>query len=115
MPDEQIVSEVPITMAEMKEEIDKVKSRDKDLNTRSTKTMEYISHFKVPKLKESKEMYAKIEKLGIPRLKDQHINKIIDLMPKTVDELKVILQGYTLTVNNENLKKIVDIVNEYSK
>jgi len=36
-----------------------------------------------------------------------HIIKIIDVMPKNVEELKAMLQSYTITVNNENLKKIV--------
>ena len=36
-----------------------------------------------------------------------------NVAPKTIDELKVILQGYTITVNNENIKKIADTVNKF--
>jgi len=54
-------------------------------------------------------------KLNIPRLKEQHVHKLIDLNPTTLNELKVILQSYTITVNNESMKKIVDTINEFSE
>lgn len=115
MPDEEIVKEEPLTMVEMREELEEVKKRDKELNLRALKTFEYINQFTNLKSKEAKELYEKIEKLQIPRLRDQQIKKIIDLTPKTVDELKVVLQGYTLSVNNENMKKIVKVINESLK
>jgi len=43
----------------------------------------------------------------------QHIQKIIDITPTTINDLKVIVQSYTITLNNESMKKIVDAVNEF--
>jgi len=54
-----------------------------------------------------------LEDLKIPRLKDTHITKIIDILPTTLEDLKAVLQGYSLTVNNENLNKIVETVNGF--
>ena len=34
-------------------------------------------------------------------------------MPTSMDELKVIMQGYALPVTNDNLKKIIDAVSKY--
>jgi DNA-directed RNA polymerase subunit F len=64
--------------------------------------------------KKAEELKEKIEKLAIPRLKDEHIIKITDLMPANVEVLKVLLQAYTITVTQENLKKIVGVVQEFA-
>lgn len=106
-----VVKEEPISMAELKEELTDIKKRDKELNFRSNKTDDYLSQF--TKVKDIKELVKKIDKLQIPRLKIYHIIKIADLMPKTLNELKTLLQGYTITVNNENLNKIIEILQKY--
>lgn len=115
MGNPNIVEETPISMAEMKNEISKIKKRDKELNYRSNKTDEYLKQFTLVDLKTAKEISEKIEKLDIPRLKELHIKKIIDIMPSTAEEVKAILEAYPITVNNENMKKIAKIVSEYIK
>jgi DNA-directed RNA polymerase subunit F len=109
----EILEEVPMSMAQLKDELEKVKKRDKELNFRATKTEEYLNQ--VLEKKAFDDLFKKLTALNIPRLKEQHIYKIIDVLPASVDELKVLLQGYTLTVNNANLKKIVDTVKEFLK
>lgn len=109
----KILEENPLCMAEVKDMLDKIKKRDEELNFRANKTEEYIGTIPVLSSKQAKELREKIEGLNVPRLKDQHILKIIDTLPFSVDDLKVILQGYTITVNNDNMKKIVDAVAEY--
>jgi len=111
----EIISEKPITLTELKQEIDNIKKRDKELNFRVGKTEEYLSHFITLSKAKEDELIKKLEKLNVPRLKDAHITKIVDILPKTVDELKIILQGYTITVNNDNLKKIVDVVKDFAE
>lgn len=109
----KLISEKPISISELKQELEKIKKRDKELNFRALRTEEYIQHFTITK--DSAELAKKLESLEIPRLKETHIIKIIDLLPKTLDELKTILQGYTITVNNENLKKIVETVSKFTE
>lgn len=111
----EIISEKPITIAELKQEIDKIKKRDKELNFRVGKTEDYVNQFADLSKAKEEELIKKLEKLNIPRLKDIHITKIVDILPKTVDELKIILQGYTITVNNDNVKKIVDVVKDFAE
>ena len=111
MGDMQIISETPINMYQLKKELDKVKKRDKELNFRSARTEEYLSQ--VLTHKNADELFDKIMKLNIPRLKDLHVHKIIDVFPTSVNELKVLLQGYTITVSNESMKKIVDTITEF--
>ncbi len=111
----EIISEKPITLTELKQDIDKIKKRDKELNFRVGKTEEYLSHFITLNKAKEDEIIKKLEKLNVPRLKDVHITKIVDILPKTVDELKIILQGYLTTVNNDNMKKIVDVVKDFNE
>ena len=107
----EIASEVPVNAYQLKEELAKIKQRDKELNFRATKTEEHLTRIETPKNLDP--LFEKISKLNISRLKEQHIRKIIDIMPATVKDLKLVLQGYTISVNNENMKKIVDTINKF--
>ncbi len=106
----EILKEEPITMAEMKDDLKTIKKRDEELNFRAEKTQEYLDQFDVPKKKEAKDLFKTIEDLEVPRLKPEHIAKIVDIRPTTADEVKSVLQGYTITVSKENLKKIADVI-----
>lgn len=111
MADTQLISEIPIDIYNLKSELERIKARDKELNFRSNRVEEYLHQVAVHK--NANELFEKLSKLNIPRLKEQHIHKIIDIAPTTVNELKVVLQGYTITVNNDMMKKIVDAINEF--
>ena len=111
MADVQIISETSMSIYQLKKELERIKKRDNELNFRANKTDEYLSQ--VATLKNADELFEKIMKLNIPRLKEQHVHKIIDIAPTTVNELKAILQAYPITINNESMKKIVDTINEF--
>ncbi|HLC61703.1 MAG TPA: hypothetical protein VJI52_01665 [Candidatus Nanoarchaeia archaeon] len=113
MSDMQIVSETPMNMYQLKKELEKIRKRDSELNFRANRTEEYLQQ--VLTLKNTDELFDKIMKLNIPRLKEQHVHKIIDIAPTTMNELKVILQSYTITVNNDAMKKIVDTLTDFLK
>jgi DNA-directed RNA polymerase subunit F len=109
----KIIEEVPVGMGELKDELERIKKRDKELGYREGRTEEYLSHFHMLSSEKREELKKKLEGLNVPRIRDVHILKIIDIMPKTMEELKMIIQGYPITVNNENLKKIVETVLKY--
>ena len=111
MADVQILAETPINMHQLKKELEKIKKRDNELNFRANRTEDYLQQVAI--VKNLDELFDKMTKLNIPRLKEQHMHKIIDIAPATVSELKAVLQGYTITLNNESMKKIVDAVNEF--
>lgn len=113
MTSAQILEETPITMTELKEEINNIKKRDKELNFRAQRVEEYLKEF--AKFEKTKELNRKLLELNIPRLKNVHIVKIMDILPTTVNDLKVVLTGYPLSINSQNLKKIVDTINEFLK
>jgi DNA-directed RNA polymerase subunit F len=113
MPEIKVVEERPISMAELKEELKEIKKRDTELGFRTAKVSEQLEVLKIVKQKDADEMFAKIQKLNIPRLRDAYILKIIDLTPQNMTELKNVIQSYSLTVTNDNLDKVLEILAEY--
>jgi DNA-directed RNA polymerase subunit F len=109
----KIIQETEIPMYEVKREIESIKKRDKELNFRAQKTDEFLNTFVTLKESDLEELSEKLKKLNIPRLRDAQIFKIVDILPASVDDVKLILQGYTITVSQENMKKIADTVKKY--
>ncbi|AJF61038.1 TPA: hypothetical protein HA239_00760 [Candidatus Woesearchaeota archaeon] len=105
--------EVPISIYDLKKEMTKIKKRDEELSVRAAKTEEYLNNFVILKPKDAEALEEELLKLEVPRLKEVHVKKILDLLPASVEELKVILQGYTLTVNKENMEKMISTLKKY--
>ncbi|MBS3132754.1 hypothetical protein J4470_01315 [Candidatus Woesearchaeota archaeon] len=107
----KIISQTPVSMAELKSEIEGIKKREKEPSLRVTKMEDYLNSIAPLPAAKEKEVIEAVRKLDIPRMKDEFLFKIAEMMPKTVEELRIILQGYVISVTNENMKKIVDAVN----
>ncbi|MBU0758039.1 MAG: hypothetical protein KKF44_08260 [Nanoarchaeota archaeon] len=110
----EIISESPVTIYEVEKEMKKIKKRDGELNIRTKKLEDYLNNFAVLKQKDAEALEKEIIDIKIPRLRDTHVKKIVDLLPETADELKVIFSGSPLTITKENIKKIIDLVKKYS-
>lgn len=108
-----ILSEEPITLAEAKEQLAEIKKRDTELSFRGNKTEEYLNEFAHLSASKAKELKKKLLDLKISRLKDDQITKIIDLLPMTVDDLKVVLAAYTLSLSKKDLEQVVAVVKEF--
>ncbi|MFC2135887.1 hypothetical protein ACFLTH_14830 [Bacteroidota bacterium] len=115
MSNPEVIEKIPTNIVELKNELAKIKKRDGELTFRGNKTEEYLNDFASISKKSADELIEKLRKLNITRLKEEFIHKIIDMMPTSVEELKVILQGYTLSVSVEDMNKIIKVVKEYSK
>lgn len=111
MADMQIVSETPINTYQLKAELEKIRQRDGELNLRASRTAEFLNF--TAQNRNLDKLFEKIMSLGIPRLKEQHIHKIIDIFPTTPNQLKVVLQNYTITLSNESMGKILEVLNEF--
>lgn len=108
----EILEKQPLTLAELKGALSKLKKRDEELSFRAGKTDEYVGQVTQLNQKQSSELKKQIMALDIPRLKEEQVVKIVDLVPKSLAELKLVLQGYTLTVSNDNLNKVLAAINE---
>lgn len=97
-----IIEEKPLALPEVKKIIEKKET------SRIKKTISYINKFTKLDVKKVNELKEKIEKLGLTRLKEKTIAKIIDIQPKDHDSLRMILSQENLTVKQEDLQKILE-------
>ncbi len=104
-----VMEEKPITLVELKESLTKLEKESK-LSFRGDKTKAYLESFIEYKGKEVKDLAKKIEALDIPRLKPRHIVKVLDVMPTDIDSLRLLFTNETITIKEEDLKKILDVI-----
>lgn len=112
MPKPIVVAEKAILMAEVKEHLGNLRKKEGELSFRATKTEEYLMDFVTHDRKKYDDLKKKIEELGVARLREEHIVKIVDLMPTNVADLKALLSGSLVSLSADNMKKIVSIVAE---
>lgn len=108
-----LMEEKPVTLAEVKKDLEEIKKRDGELNFRANKADEYLKDFDILSPTKAQELKKKLEGLDISRLKEDQITKIIDLMPTSVDDLKVILQGYTISISKKDMEQVISVVREF--
>lgn len=111
--DPEIIEKTPISLAEVKNELSRIKKRDDELSFRGNKTEDYVNSIHAVSEKAANEMFKKIKKLEILRMKPQHIVKFIDIMPASEEEVKYVVDSMNLTVSKDNLKKLYKIIDEY--
>lgn len=104
----------PLTMVEVKKELEEIQKRDEELGFRSNKTLEYLNQFVKLDKKKSEELASKLESLKITRLRPDVISKLVDLLPVKEDYLKTVLQGYTITLSQADQKKVIDAIKEFA-
>jgi DNA-directed RNA polymerase subunit F len=110
----QIIKETPMTIYEVKDELTKIKDSEGELSYRAGKTFEYLEQFAKLDIKKAKALFDALEKLEIPRLRDVHIAKLVDVLPTTDNDVKTVLQGYAVTVSQDNLKKLASTIEEHA-
>lgn len=112
MPIIEILNEKAMSMVELKHKIEEIEKRDGALNFRAKKAKDYFDQFAIMKFAEANNMRERLNGLNIPRLREKHIAKIIDVNPNDMESLKLILSGETLTLKQEELVKILETVKE---
>lgn len=109
-----VLKQTPINMAELALELEKIKARDIELTVRSAKTYEFLAGLKLNTAK-TEELVRKINELAIPRLKPEHIVKLVDVLPASIEELKLVMQTFMVTISAENLKRLAELLAQYSQ
>jgi DNA-directed RNA polymerase subunit F len=113
MANPKFVEQKTVSLGDVKEILDKIEKRDKELNYLSNKTKEYLENFVTLSKSKRTELEKKLQDLGLVRLKEEYIAKICDFLPKTVDELKVVLQAYPLSMPKKDQEEVVKVVKAF--
>lgn len=94
----------PLSMPETLEFLDKKNEKDAEV-------IGFVNKFTKLNEKEGKEMKKKLSDLDLMKIKEEHIVKIIDLMPENSEDLSKIVMGVSL--DEDETKKILEIVKEF--
>jgi DNA-directed RNA polymerase subunit F len=109
----EILNKEPLSITEVKDILQTIQKRDEELTFRGGKTLEHVNDVPTIDSKKVSELKEKLISLDIPRLKDIHIIKLIDTFPEEVEQVRLILTGFNMTITKDNLKQIVDVLDEY--
>jgi len=104
-----VIERKPVPIALVKELLAKVKEKNHEQKI----TFEYASKFAKVSKEDAEKIREELKEAGIPRLKEKHIIKIVDIMPKTVDEIKALFAKEEITISKEDMQKILDILAKY--
>jgi len=106
----KIVSEKVILPHEVKDLLENL-SNNFELSYIEEKTLNYLKTILKIDSKSAKEMYKELLNLNIQELPKSTIIKIIEFLPKDIEDLKIILYG--IPIEKEQAEKILDIVKKY--
>ncbi len=109
----EVVEKRPVCISLVKEALKRVKKRDEELNFRAARTEEYVNEVAKLKAVKAKELIGKLEELQIPRLKPEVIHKVVDCLPLNEKHLKVVLQGYPLSISAEHQKRMMKVIEDF--
>lgn len=112
MANPQFVESKPMTLVDVQSALEQMQKRDEELNFRSNKAKEYVDVFVTIDTKKKEALLKKLQDLNLTRLREEHFTKIIDFLPKTANELKVVLQAYPLSLPKKDQDSIVAVVTE---
>jgi DNA-directed RNA polymerase subunit F len=116
----KIISEVPLTLSEVKEILSEIKQRrlseegeeGTELPYEFRKALTHAETFARLKSDQAREMVERL--LELDKMKLEIAIRIADLLPKSRDELRAVYAKERFSLTEEELDKILEIVAEYS-
>ena len=98
-----IVEERPVTLSEVAFVVDD--------GEKGVAIKKFIKDFNKMTLEKAKAMKEDLEKLDLVKLKDRHVVKVVDFMPKSASELNKVLVDVSL--DSEETAKILEVVGRH--
>ena len=101
----------PISLAEVKNVLKKIEKDRKELIYEQRIALEHVQHFAKLPAKKTKELIKAL--MEIEGIKKIHAYKIADILPKTEDDVKTIFAKERVSLNDTDIKKIIDLVQSF--
>lgn len=112
MSNYETISSEPVGNAEVKEIIENKESA-RELYYREEKAKEYLNEFTHLSKENFEKAKEELNALEIPRLGEEHIIKILDIMPSNGTELRAITSHSGTVLVDENVSKILEVLDKY--
>ena len=104
--------EKPISLSEVKAKLNKISKEREELNYEQKIALEHAIKFAKLPVNKTKELINELSKDDF--LKENHVYKIADILPKTIDDVKTIFAKERLNLDDNQIKKILEIVAKYN-
>ena len=112
MTNPQFIEEKSLSLVDAKVILDSIEARDTTLNFLSTRAKEYLNNFVTLTPAKKEELHKTLVDLKLTRLREEHFMKIIDFLPKSAEELRLVLQAYPLSLPKKDQDSIAAVVAE---
>jgi DNA-directed RNA polymerase subunit F len=107
----RIIDTKPIAMPEAKEVMSK-REKEKELNYEQKVALDHLKTFTKLKESDAKKMIEELSKTL--RMSPETVAQIINIMPKTPDEVRLVFAREKFSLKEEELKSILEVVKKYS-
>jgi DNA-directed RNA polymerase subunit F len=107
-----VINTKPVSMAEAKEVMTS-QEKDKELSYEQKLALEHLSKFTVLDASEAKKLLEEIS--DVLRMSEETKIQILNLLPKTPDELRMIFTRENFSLKENEIKKILEIIKKYLK
>ena len=101
----------PVSLSEVKSILKKIEKERKELIYEQKIALEHAQKFAKLSTKKTNDLIKELSKLEF--LQEIHAYKIADLFPKTEDDVKTIFAKERISLNENEIKKILDILGKY--
>jgi len=101
----------PVSLSEVKNILSKVSKDREEMLYEQRIALEHAQTFAKLPVKKTKDMIKELMKLEF--LEQVNAYKIADLLPNTKDDIKTIFAKERITLGEDNIKKILEIVGKY--
>lgn len=102
----------PVSLSEVKSMLKKIEKERKELIYEQKIALEHAQKFAKLSTKKTNDLIKELSKLEF--LQEIHAYKIADLFPKTEDDVKTIFAKERISLDENEIKKILDILGKYT-
>ena len=101
----------PVSLSEVKNILKKVEKDREELNYEQRIALEHANMFAKLPVKKTEGMIKEL--LKIEFIQEIHAHKIADILPKNEDDVKTIFAKERITLDENKIKNILEIVRKY--
>lgn len=111
-----VIDERAVTLAEVKVILEKTdkeyKAEEKEFLYEQKRALDHAKKYAKLGLNDARELVSKLGDIE-PKLEEEQIIKIVDLLPETVDDVRAIFAKERFKYSEEDIKKVIELVSKY--
>jgi DNA-directed RNA polymerase subunit F len=114
MPELKIVKSQTMTLGHIASDV-KPKTKKEEITPIQQKVLDHSVKFSKLNKSEELKLVEELKALEVPRMTEEHIATMVNILPKSVNELRTVFAGSKTTIAPENLEKIQNTLSKYEK